>query len=229
MSELIQSGPNGLCFHLVWRRALRWGRCCLISHMCWSSSSSPELSVEREAEGWSSPRHVWSAALTNPSVLLWGRVQMCPVCTLYFMMFDLSRFTSSCSWLKRSCKYLQRQRGRNESAWVLRRLQSDLRDPITCSPCRGRPRRWCEPRGSPGCGWAPRWVGRPSPWTHYALPSRPAARLSEPSRCAPSPPSRTRAGRWNEGKVSNERCFKAWFVEGGYCWECMNCVQHSAS
>lgn len=34
--------------------------------------------------------------------------------TLYFMMLDLSRFTSSCSWLKRSCRYLQTE-GRNSS------------------------------------------------------------------------------------------------------------------
>lgn len=44
----VQSELNRLCFHLVWRRGLQWGDCCLISHTCWSFSSSPELSVGRE-------------------------------------------------------------------------------------------------------------------------------------------------------------------------------------
>lgn len=100
--------------------------------------------------------------------------------------------------------------------------------PLTCSPCRGRPHQWCEPHGCPGCGWAPRWADRPSPWTHCALPSRPAARLSEPSHCAPSPPSRIRPKK-KKSAWAAER-FK-WLIFQSFvylrvCWECIHCFQH---
>lgn len=63
------------------------------------------------------------------------------------------------------------------------------RTKCTCSPCRGRQRQWCAPRGYPERGWAPRWGGTPSPGRSHAQPSRPAARLSPTSHCFPSPPS----------------------------------------
>lgn len=92
---------NRLCHYLVWQKGHQWAGCCLM--VCHTSfSSSPELSAGM-GEQFSKNRQT-----TEVTMLMCNAAGV--VCTLYFMMLDLSRFTSSWSWLKRSCKYLQKGR-----------------------------------------------------------------------------------------------------------------------